>query len=110
MVEASVIKHLGVGGVAKERRYPVLLERDRPLRVDLQNQPRDFELLQHCDDVFANSPGPNDDDVSADARAHSTVTDLARLRGLSTSLPRASAVWYASSCSGTTCRIGDRRP
>ena len=37
---------------------------------------------------------------------YSTVTDFARLRGLSTSVPRASAVWYASSCSGTTCSKG----
>ncbi len=29
----------------------------------------------------------------SDARAYSTVTDLARLRGLSTSVPLASAVW-----------------
>lgn len=43
-------------------------------------------------------------------RAYSTVTDLARLRGLSTSVPRARAVWYASSCSAATCRIGDSRP
>src|SRR4029077_8130166 len=45
-----------------------------------------------------------------DAHFHSTVTDLARLRGLSTSLPRSNAAWCASSCSGTVCRIGDRRP
>src|SRR3569623_845179 len=37
---------------------------------------------------------------------HSTVTLLARLRGLSTSVPRDSAAWYASSCSGTTCSSG----
>ena len=43
-------------------------------------------------------------------RPYSTVTDFARLRGLSTSVPRATAVWYASSCSGTTCRIGDSGP
>ena len=42
--------------------------------------------------------------------AYSTVTDFARLRGLSTSVPRASAVWYASNCSATTCRIGDKSP
>ena len=41
---------------------------------------------------------------------YSTVTLFARLRGLSTSVPRAHAVWYASSCSGTTCRIGDSTP
>jgi restriction system protein len=41
---------------------------------------------------------------------HSTVTDFARFRGLSTSVPRAHAVWYASSCSGTTCRIGESVP
>lgn len=41
---------------------------------------------------------------------HSTVTLLARLRGLSTSVPRAQAVWYDSSCSGTVCRIGDSLP
>lgn len=46
-----------------------------------------------------------------EARAgHSTVTDFARFLGLSTSVPRAHAAWYASSCSGTTCRIGDSRP
>ena len=37
----------------------------------------------------------------------STVTLLARFLGLSTSVPRAQAVWVASSCRGTTCRIGD---
>src|SRR6266571_4550008 len=37
---------------------------------------------------------------------YSTVTDLARLRGWSTSHPRRTAMWYASSCSGTTSRIG----
>ena len=42
--------------------------------------------------------------------AYSTVTLFARLRGLSTSVPRATAVWYASSCSGTTCRIGLSAP
>ncbi|PYE77915.1 hypothetical protein DFQ15_11159 [Xylophilus ampelinus] len=41
---------------------------------------------------------------------HSTVTLLARLRGLSTSVPRAQAVWYASSCSGTTCSSGLSAP
>ncbi len=41
---------------------------------------------------------------------HSTVTLLARFLGLSTSVPRAQAVWYASSCSGTTCRIGLSAP
>ena len=33
---------------------------------------------------------------------YSVVTDFARLRGLSTSVPRANAVWYANNCSGTT--------
>lgn len=33
---------------------------------------------------------------------YSVVTDFARLRGLSTSVPRAKAVWYANNCSGTT--------
>ena len=41
---------------------------------------------------------------------HSTVTLLARLRGLSTSVPRAQAVWYASNCSGTTCKSGLSAP
>ena len=41
---------------------------------------------------------------------HSTVTLFARLRGLSTSVPRAHAVWYASSCSGTTCSNGLKGP
>ena len=41
---------------------------------------------------------------------YSTVTDLAKLRGLSTSVPRAQAVWYASSCSGTTCSSGLSAP
>src|SRR5215471_13885445 len=38
---------------------------------------------------------------------YSTVTDLAKLRGWSTSQPRRTAMWYASSCSGTTSRIGN---
>ena len=33
---------------------------------------------------------------------YSTVTLLAKFRGLSTSVPRTQAVWWASSCSGTT--------
>ncbi len=41
---------------------------------------------------------------------HSTVTLFARFRGLSTSVPRAQAVWYASNCSGTTCRMGLSAP
>lgn len=44
------------------------------------------------------------------SRSYSTVTLLARLRGLSTSVPRATAVWYASSCSGTACRMGLSAP
>ena len=43
-------------------------------------------------------------------QAYSTVTDFAKFRGLSTSVPRAHAVWYASNCSGTTCRMGESRP
>jgi len=43
-------------------------------------------------------------------RRYSTVTLLARLRGLSTSVPRAHAVWYDSSCSGIVCRMGDSLP
>ena len=42
--------------------------------------------------------------------AYSTVTDFAKFLGLSTSVPRASAEWYASSCNDTTCRIGDSKP
>lgn len=42
--------------------------------------------------------------------AHSTVTDLAKLRGLSTSVPFTSAAWYDSNCSGMTCRTGDSMP
>ena len=45
-----------------------------------------------------------------DVSRHSTVTLFARFLGLSTSVPRATAVWYASSCSGTTLRIGDSTP
>src|SRR5690606_40064852 len=41
---------------------------------------------------------------------YSTVTDLARLRGLSTSVPRASAVWYARICTGMVCTIGLSTP
>ena len=37
---------------------------------------------------------------------YSTVTLFARFRGLSTSLPRITAAWYASNCSGTTVTIG----
>ena len=38
--------------------------------------------------------------------AYSTVTLLARLRGWSTSQPRSTAMWYASSCSGIAATIG----
>ena len=37
---------------------------------------------------------------------YSTVTDLARLRGWSTSVPRATAMWYANSWSGMMARTG----
>ncbi len=40
--------------------------------------------------------------------AYSTVTDLARFRGWSTSVPRATAVKYANSWSGITASTGDR--
>ena len=39
-------------------------------------------------------------------RPYSTVTDLARLRGWSTSVPRATAMWYANSWSGMMARTG----
>src|SRR5690606_31322025 len=39
-------------------------------------------------------------------RCHSTVTDLARLRGLSTSYPRACATDAANTCSGTVDNSG----
>ena len=39
--------------------------------------------------------------------AYSTVTDLARFRGWSTSVPRVTAVWYANSWSGMTASAGD---
>ncbi len=41
---------------------------------------------------------------------HSTVTDFARFLGLSTSVPRSTAVWYARSCSGIVCTTGDNSP
>jgi hypothetical protein len=37
---------------------------------------------------------------------YSTVTDFARLRGWSTSVPSTSAVWYARSCNGNAKMIG----
>ncbi len=37
---------------------------------------------------------------------HSTVTLFAKFRGLSTSCPRSTAAWQASSCSGTTVSKG----
>ena len=40
------------------------------------------------------------------AGAYSTVTDLAKLRGLSTSLPKATAVWYEKSWRGITFKMG----
>ena len=39
-------------------------------------------------------------------QANSTVTLFAKFRGLSTSVPRAQAVWWASNWSGTTCSMG----
>ena len=38
--------------------------------------------------------------------SHSTVTDFARLRGWSTSWPRAAAISHASTCSGTVVTSG----
>ena len=43
-----------------------------------------------------------------DAGSYSTVTDLARLRGWSTSQPRRQAMWYASNCSGRDISNGER--
>mgnify|MGYP003327909147 CR=1 FL=1 len=40
---------------------------------------------------------------------YSTVTDLARFLGWSMFLPRATAMWYASNCSGIADNIGERR-
>ena len=37
---------------------------------------------------------------------YSTVTLFARFRGWSTLQPRSTAMWYASSCSGTLARMG----
>src|SRR6201999_2271676 len=37
---------------------------------------------------------------------YSTVTDFARLRGWSTSVPFSTATWYASICTGIAYRIG----
>ena len=68
------------------------------------------------DDVDAELGRPLGDDARGDhrigrrARArhpYSTVTDFARLRGWSTSVPRATAVWYANSWSGITASAGD---
>ena len=39
---------------------------------------------------------------------YSTVTVLARFRGWSTFSPLMPAMWYASSCSGITAKIGAR--
>ena len=41
---------------------------------------------------------PMRDQIDKAALPYSTVTLLARFRGLSTSQPRATAMWYASSC------------
>ena len=41
-----------------------------------------------------------------DGHRYSTVTDLARLRGWSTSLPRAVAISHASTCNGTVVTSG----
>ena len=41
-------------------------------------------------------------------RLYSTVTDLARLRGWSTSRPARTATWYAISCRGRTMSSGDQ--
>ena len=46
----------------------------------------------------------------ASAAPYSTVTLFAKFLGLSTSVPRAQAVWYASNWSGTTCNSGDSSP
>ena len=50
------------------------------------------------------------DRMHAGSLSYSTVTLFAKFLGLSTSVPRAQAVWYASSCSGTTCRMGLSAP
>ena len=48
--------------------------------------------------------------VKPSSSCYSTVTDLARLRGLSTSVPRAKAAWYDKSCTGIVCTIGESVP
>ncbi len=40
------------------------------------------------------------------ANAYSTVTDFAKLRGWSTSVPFRTATWYASSCNGIVKTMG----
>src|SRR6478736_2909072 len=45
-------------------------------------------------------------DGSSTNAPYSTVTDLARLRGWSTSVPRRTAMWYASSCNGIVDTTG----
>ena len=39
---------------------------------------------------------------------YSTVTDLARLRGWSTSFPLHTAIWYANNCNGMVVTKGSR--
>src|SRR5207249_5918059 len=73
----------------------------------------------------ADEPGPTGDENPLSARLsgfchqvlairvvglpcrYSTVTLFAKLRGRSTSQPRATAMWYASSCNGMTVRTGE---
>ncbi len=54
-------------------------------------------VLRHLSSFAISRPSPS---------RHSIVTDLARLRGLSTSYPLVSAISMANSCNGTTSTSG----
>src|SRR6185503_8535668 len=105
---------VGAGG---EQRRPGVLALRRALAVELLHQRgQPLGLRFHLGSVVrAEDRGEAQPEKEGESGAgdealhddHSTVTAFARLRGLSTSLPSVTAIWYARSWSGTTVTMGE---
>ena len=71
-------------------------------RQEIPARSTTFEANSATEEV-AQDAGPP---MACTGVAYSTVTDLARFRGLSTSWPRCTAAWYANNYKGITVSIG----
>ena len=67
-----------------------------------------FIAIRHLSSLREGEPPsePQPPGFFAMNRSYSTVTDLAKLRGWSTSQPRSTATWYAKSCRGIMANTG----